>query len=456
MSLYDYIREMSSTILEEKSREFQALLTINPGQDRGLAIANFENPSDIDLYALPEKFHAVVRAYLKVMRSIYIASDLKSSFVDLNELLVCLNRAAETQSNWICPALINCSEELISVYQVRMKQFPSEDGSVIEPNEFSIEIHRDSPLEVVANTINKSFKICLTDKTLELSLSKKKSIHFFLAALMKIYFKLDKLELAKSVEKALAATGYPFPTIKKTPIHYRKYVVSYLYFSALLSLNDSDFVSAEKKLCTAMEFLSHYKNPVAVCKQTEMMLMLLVPLKMNNSRTTLKAKKWNKYPSLKFVFKDRLFPALKSGNLRLFDHWTRVFQKIFLKRYLYILILHLRNLCILRLFQRTHKLYSEIISTTPHIVPFSAFQLALLFSRSYDPRPQKDSKLVHLGAAGSALSSDLDTVQLPHVDYGEIECLLANFILKRLIKGYLSHSNKCIVLSKTEPFPVSL
>lgn len=452
MSLYDYIREMAAAVAQEQPRKFQALLTINPGQDRGLAIAKFEDPGDIDLYALPEKFHAVVRAYLAVMRTIYISSDLKASFVNINELLVCLNRAAETQTNWICPALINCSEELISVYQVRMKQFPDEGASVIEYNDAN-EIQKDSPLEVVANNINKSFKICLTDKSLEPSLSKKKSIHFFLAALMRIYFKLDKLELAKSVEKALAATGYPSPTLKNTPVHYRKYVVIYLYFSALLSLNDTDFSSAESKLDTAMEFLSRHKNPSTVSKQTEMILMLLVPLKMNNSRTSMKSKSWKKYPSLKFIFKDRLFPALKAGSIHLFDRWTRVFQKVFLKRYLYILILHLRNLCILRLFQRTHKLHSELVDTTPHIVPFSAFQRALLFSRTYDS-PSDNGTAAESTKPDSAVRSDLDTTQLPDVDYGEVECLLANFILKRLIKGYLSHSNKCIVLSKTDPFPI--
>lgn len=433
MSVYDYIAEMASAILKEKPAELRGLLSISPGQEIGEKRAHFPDPGDIDLYTIPEKFHAVVRSYIKLMRSIYIAADLKASFVDINNLLVSLNRAAESQSNWICPALINCSDDLITVYKVRTDRYPEQTPAVGQPES---EFQQDTPLEVVANTINRSFKICLTDKNLDRTLSKRQSIDFFLAALMKIYFKLEKLLLAKSVEKALVATGYQPPSPDNRQVQYRKYSVTYLYYSALLSLNDSDFSVAEKKLDTAMDFLAYYRKPAAVKKQTEKILMLLVPLKMTNSRSSLARKTWDEFPSLAFVFRDRLFAALNCGNLRLFDHWFHAFQKVFLKRYIYILILSLRELCILRLFEKTFKIYGELGNRTPHIVPFRAFRAALDISISDDKEAPK---------SGDRMSDD---------DYGEVECLLANFILKCYVRGYLSHSNKCIVFSKASPFPV--
>lgn len=443
MSIYDYIQQMASAVRARKSKDFQNLLTINPGHDAGLTRAKFDDPSDIDLYALPERFHPVARCYVKLMRSIYISSDLRASFTNINELLVCLNRAAESQTNWICAALINCSDELISIYQVRIKQFPQDDISAMEFSDSEVDIKKDTPLEVVASTINKSFKICLTDKNLDPSLSKRQSIHFFLAALLKIYFKLDKLQLAKSVEKALVATGYESPSPKNTPVHYRKYSVTYLYYSALLSLNDLDFTQAERKLSTAMDFLAYYRKPSVVSAQTEKILMLLIPLKMKNSGVCLKGIAWDTFPNLKFVFKDRLLLAIKRGDLQMFDHWLHKFQKIFLKRYIYILIVHLRTLCILRSFERSHRVYSTIETKTPHIVPFEIFKTALVISKSSEKSSSADGQ-------SSANSTDNDH----EIDgYGEIECLLANFIAKKLIKGYLSHSNKCIVLSKADPFP---
>lgn len=443
MSLDSYIKEMANAIAAEKPYVLQELLTINPGHERGTQRANFGDPSDIDLYMLPEKFHAVVRAYLRAMRSIYIASDLRASFVDLKELLVCLNRAAESQTNWICPALINCSDELISVYQVRARQFPEPSPSPGDLGDLSDlgdeTAKKDSPLEMVADIINRSFKICLTDKNLDAATSKKLSIPFFLAALLKIYFKLGKLELAKSVEKALAATRHTPPNRHNTPAFARKHAVTYLYYSALLSLNDSDFEAAERKLCTTLDFFACYTRLRAVAKPSEKVLVLLVPLKMANSCRTLSASKWASYPALRYIYRDRLFAALNTGHLRAFDHWTFRFLRVFHHRYLYILVLHLRSLCILRLFQRTHRLYAELALELPHIVPFSAFQLALKFSRSYDDK-------LHETAAADPES------RLPDVDYGEVECLLANFIQRRQIKGYLLHSNKCIVLLKTAPF----
>lgn len=440
MSLYEYIKNLSTTIHREDSARLLSLLTISPGQDQGLNRARFEEPSDIDLYVLPEKFHAVVRAYLKLMRTIYIDSNLKTSFSNANDLLLCLNRAAESQTNWVCPALINCSEELISIYQVFVGKYPEEAKLMTRPSESGVEIQQDTPLEIVANNINKSFKICLTDKNPSIKLSKKQSIHFFLAALLKLYFKLDKLQLAKSVEKALVATGYISPSPENTPVQYRKHSVTYLYYSALISLNDSDFIAAEKKLDTAINFLAYYEKPSSVTKQTEKILMLLIPLKMNNSRVTLNDKTWNTYPSLKYIFKDRLFKALKAGDVNLFDKWTQKFQKILLKRYIYILILNLRTLCTLRLFERACKVYSEFDTKSPHIVPFSTFKAALKLLGAAVDLPDPHSKW---------LSS---TSQLEE-EYGEVECLLATFILRRSIKGYLSHPNKCIVLSKADPFP---
>lgn len=41
------------------------------------------------------------------------------------------------------------------------------------------------------------------------------------------------------------------------------------------------------------------------------------------------------------------------------------------------------------------------------------------------------------------------------MDLDEIECILANLIYQGLIRGYLSHAKRTLVLSKRDPFPVS-
>ncbi|GEQ68045.1 hypothetical protein JCM33374_g1711 [Metschnikowia sp. JCM 33374] len=450
MSLFDYIQDISFAIAREKSNKLKQLLTINPPNGAGPKRARFPEPSDIDLYPVAEKFQPVVRCYLTAMRSIYINSDINASFFNVNDLVVALNRAAESQSNWVCAALINCSDELISLYQVRAK---SKTGKEKDNANASASANGKSTknsakeastesLELIAATINKSFKICLTDKTLDFSRSKKASIHFFLAALIKIYFKLNKLELAKSMEKALMGTGLALPTIVNSPLEYRKHIVTYLYFSSLLSLDESDFAFAETKLLTAMQFLSCYKNQARVAAQSEKILLLLVPLKMYNSRTSLPESTWTSFEILDLVYRQNLFKAISTGNLRQFDACIRRFQKIFLKRHIYLLTIQLKHLCYLRLIQRTVKLFAELNTSTPHIVPLSAVQLAIEFSTN-----NSDSIDGSLKVPESLASQNYS------VTTEEVECILANLIQKKWIKGYISHSNRCIVLSKTEAFP---
>jgi len=41
------------------------------------------------------------------------------------------------------------------------------------------------------------------------------------------------------------------------------------------------------------------------------------------------------------------------------------------------------------------------------------------------------------------------------MDLDEIECILANLIYRGVIRGYLSHSKRVLVLSKRDPFPTT-
>lgn len=410
MSSYTYIQAFTRAVDTRNSNKLRQLLSINPGAKKGAEIALFLDPSDVDLYLVAEKFQPVVGGYFKVMRAVYGASDIDATFSELTQLVMHLNRAAETQTNWICPAMIGCSNELLLVYQVRAKQRrDKEDGSV-------------RALEQVADTINRAFKICLTDKNPDMAELKKACIHFFLALLIKIYFKLNRLELAKSMEKALIGTGLAIPTIVNSPVQYRKHVITYLYYSALLLLDDADYLLAEAKLLTALEFLLCYDLPDKVELQTEKLLMLVVPLKLYNHGETLPAPVWDRFPRLAFLYRDNLFEAVRTGNLANYNRCLGRFRAVLLKRHLYLLAVQMKRLCLRNVFRRGCAVYGET-AERGHIVPLAALQAAMECS------------------GGEAVCAE------------EVECGLANLIAAKQVKGYLSHGNQCIVLLKTEPFP---
>ena len=42
---------------------------------------------------------------------------------------------------------------------------------------------------------------------------------------------------------------------------------------------------------------------------------------------------------------------------------------------------------------------------------------------------------------------------LDDVDIDEVECVVSNLIFRKFVKGYISHKNRVVVLSKADPFP---
>jgi nuclear mRNA export protein PCID2/THP1 len=39
------------------------------------------------------------------------------------------------------------------------------------------------------------------------------------------------------------------------------------------------------------------------------------------------------------------------------------------------------------------------------------------------------------------------------LELDEVECILANLIYRKYVKGYISHQHRVLVVSKVEPFP---
>ena len=440
-----YLSFVLTSIRNEDASNFRNCITINPGVNEGSLRSSFPEPSEFDLYPLPEKFRPIVKNYLKLMKSIYILNDIDSSLNDLNEMVNNLNRAADTQTNWINPALINASTELINVYQVKQKSNPDVEQQQEDDGTTASTSTSSSSLEKLATTINNSFKLSLNDKNLDLKQSKRTDIYFFLGNLIKIYFKLGKLELAKSVEKALKGTRFDLPPLDNPIPSKKKHSVTYLYYSAMLSLDDSNFVDTESKLVTAMNLLSYYKEPKFITKHMEMILMILIPLRLYNNSLLPTQLTWEKFPNLKFVYKDCLFKAIIKGDLKSFEKCQSRFQILFLKRHLYLLVENLKSLCYLQLVKKVAKIFSQLSEdkTSTHIVPLSAFQVGLEVSTNWK-RDQNNSYV----------AIDPSQPYSQHLD--EIECILANLIFEGKIKGYISHGNKCIVLSKTNAFPTQV
>lgn len=429
--LSQYIDKVVQSIKREDAANLLYLFTLNPGSEQGNLRAHFPTPNDFDLYPLSEKFPEVVRAYLKMMKSIYIQNDIRASFADLNGMVKSLTRAAESQTNWVMPPLINSCTELINVYKVKAKNFPEVAERKFDEVEGDTNDSAQTSLELLAATINSLFKLCLTDKNLDLLQSKRIYIYFFLGQLMRIYFKLGKLELASSLEKALKGLRLEMPPLLSRGSS-KRFSITYLYYSALLSLDASSFNESESKLCKIIEISSCYQDQKRIQNHLEKVYFLLLPLRLYNHLVVPSKEFWSRFPRLKYIYKEQLFDALLLGNTHKLQRVLLEFQVLFLKKHLLLLIEHLKSFCYLNLIKRTVKIVKQLNPEAhSHILPLNALQLSFAFVQNNN-----------YTESGSLLYP-LDS----------IECTLANLITEGRIKGYISHTNRCIVLSKTNPFP---
>lgn len=419
MSVLEYIENVNTAIATRNGAHLRNLLTINPGADLGLKRAKFQDPSDIDFFHTPPRVKPVVNAYLETMRAVYVRTNIDKSFAGLLLLVASLNRYAEQELSWVCDALTASTHELLSVHQVRSKGKKDEKA-----------------LEQLAEVVKKLFQLCLTDKNEDVDLLKKPYIYFFLAALFKIYFKLNHIEPAKATEMVLTQTGLASPKRLDVPRAHYKHVVTYLYYSSLLALDEGKFASAQTRLELALEYLACYTKPKKARTHAERILMLLVPLRLYNSRQKPSERVWLQHPTLAHIYRNNLLAAISEGNLQRFEACLRRYRGGFLKRHIYLLAVQLKLQCQLALVRKTCLIYAEM-AENPHIVPFSAFQLAFDYSQNH------------------TLLQAPELVAKKHyaVSEAEVQCVLANLIARKYVKGYLSHSNRCIVVLKSNAFP---
>ena len=226
--------------------------------------------------------------------------------------------------------------------------------------------------------------------------------------LFKIYFKLNTLHLCKNL---IAAVNLPtflpfesFPSSQK---------VTYSYYVGRLAVFDDDFARAEQNLTYAFEHCSGC-SPV----NKKLVLRYLVPVKLI----------LGKCPTRRLLDKYGLdeyrdvVEAVRRGNVRQLNDALAHYQVVFIMQGTFLVLEKLRNIVLRTLFRKVHA--------------FSA-----------QKNPAKANQ-VSLGLFLEALNwcgSDMD------ID--EVECVVANLIFRKLIKGYISHKSRVVVLAKNDPFP---
>lgn len=227
--------------------------------------------------------------------------------------------------------------------------------------------------------------------------------------LFRIYFKLNTLRNCKYLIRVVEAKK--FVAFKLFAAGDR---VTYKFFIGRLAVFDEDFVDADAHLTYAFEVChpNHLKN-------RRLILKYLVPVKILIGK--LPSEKLLHTYNLHHMYSS-IKQAVKSGSVRQFEHALQDHMESYVTAGTYLLIEKLRVAVYRRLFKKVQRIFAEFKPERAVQVPLKYFVEALKWE-GYD--------------------TDLD----------EVECIVANMVYRKYIKGYISHKNAVIVLSKKDPFP---
>lgn len=371
-------------------------------------IGNSHSKDDILLW------QEIAVAHWKVAVQVTVVSDLQAAYTAQNALLVAVNRAADKTDNWILPVLFLVAKELrqLSI----MADVQKKKAGISDKQTQTLSAN----LEEATRSINRSFTLCLNDRNPIMEQSRKWGVYFFVGELFKIYFKLNKRSLAKSVLKVLQNMQQQLPSFESFP---KSHSVTFLYYTGILLFIDEDYVKATEKL----------RQALAMCHKTskknqESILMYLIPAQLLTNSLTPSDQLWSQFSALEIMFKPLLTSVL-TGNLHSFDKELAVRRRLFVKKYMLLAMEKIRFIAETRLYRKVYLLQDKATR-----IPTPVFCEALRFSTTG-------------GSKEDAHEND------DRFSQEQVECSLAQMIYTGKMKGYISRDRQTLVLSNKDPFP---
>mmetsp|Transcript_4282 Transcript_4282/g.5977 ORF Transcript_4282/g.5977 Transcript_4282/m.5977 type:complete len:439 (-) Transcript_4282:15-1331(-) len=196
-------------------------------------------------------------------------------------------------------------------------------------------------------------------------------------------------------------------------------MIAYHYYTGRLKLLQDDFTGARSDLMEALA-----RCPKTAIKNKQRILITLVPLNISFGRipTIHILEKYNLMIFSGFV------KALKLGSISSFNKAINDYQLFFIKTGTF-LMLEKMKLAVYRSFLKRH----------------------INFFQTQENIETGKSPILNLLSVQKALA-----IQGEAMEMEELECLLSNLITLDLVKGYISHSSKKLVLAKNlaDAFPL--
>ncbi|CAG9311844.1 unnamed protein product [Blepharisma stoltei] len=262
---------------------------------------------------------------------------------------------------------------------------------------------RSSQLDEVVNSLRKLLSACQVSQPPPES--KVMGLYFALILSFKALFRLNTLQTCSSLLRLVSSEHSKLPPLRIYP---KCQQVEFNYYEGRFSIYDQNIKRAEE--CLEFAFNHCHKDNI---RNKRIILRYLVPVKVGRG----------KFPTEALLRKYKLqelgdiLKCIKTGNIGGYASALDANQDKFIQQGIYIMMETLKILAYRNLFLKTYKILEK-----------------------------KQISLHYFVTA-------IKTSGVSEVEIEEVECILANLIFKKWIKGYISAQKKVLVLSKNDPFP---
>jgi hypothetical protein len=304
----------------------------------------------------------------------------------------------EAESDWVVPPMLAVVETIRRAAGAAERARAAAGGGGAEAG----------PLADAGDQLRKCFSVALQAPG---HAGKKGAALAAVNASIKVYFRLGTLRLCRNLARSVASRQ--FPPFESFPAAQR---VTYRFYEGRLAVLDEAYADAEAALSYALRHC-----PPAAAANRARVLKYLVPVALLLGRLPSPALA-ARHPSVLAPYAP-LVAALRSGDAALFENAMEAEQAAFIRDGTYLLLEKLRFAVHRRLLRRVWALHAAADPPRAAQVPLAWFEAALR------------------GACGQDVDAD------------EVECIAANLIYRRYVRGYISHRARVMVVAKADPFP---
>ncbi|KAG0301635.1 COP9 signalosome (CSN) subunit [Dissophora globulifera] len=389
-----YLGQVNNAILQENDHKLASFLQIYSKHSEKLLNETPEPVWEIEqicMDRLPAPWNELVYRHILAIKAVW-DGEFIAAYTEQSAAIPLFLREFQTLTNWPLETLYILNGDLRRV-------------AVLADSQLVARGEKPSKLEDCARTINKSFTVCITDRS-PLQFSRKWGTYNIVGILFRTYFKLKSHNLCKNILRAVKAAA-DLPDLDQFPMAHQ---VTMRYYTGVLSFFNDDYKKAEPDLQFAFDH-----TPPRFHKNRRLILHYLIPTRLLHGSLP-SARLLEEFSELAELYRP-LATAIRTGNVRLFDETLVTGGARLIGLGTYLTVEQSRGVAVRTLFKKVFTLMSP-----SNKLAISLFQTALEF----------------VGV---------------QADEDEVECMLANMIYKGYIRGYISHEKRVLVLSQKDPFP---